>query len=116
MISTAYWRGTQTCASTSYVDDHTLTAVGDTEDEVVDKLEAAAVDLHRVVTTGLKCDISWDKAASASSSRSLAMKVRRRLGKWAGKDTNNLVCNLGADFRAGNKRGRTRKRPSEVIA
>ena len=41
-----------------YVDDHTITAIGDTEEAVVDKLEAAAIDLHQVVTQDLKCDIS----------------------------------------------------------
>ena len=69
-----------------YVDDHTLTVVGDSEDEVVDKIVAAATGLHRVVTQKLKCGVSWAKAASASSSKSLAAKVRQRLGSWVGKN------------------------------
>ena len=33
-----------------YIDDHTATVVGDTKEEVVDKLEAAAKHLHSVIT------------------------------------------------------------------
>ena len=73
------------------------------------KLEAAAKDLHWVITKRLKCDVSWSKAASASSSKSLMKKIKARLGSWAGTDTNESVCNLGNDFQAGKRRGRTRR-------
>ena len=92
-----------------YVDDHTLTVMADAEEQVVDLLEAAAIDLHAVVTGSLRCDVSWGKAATAASSQTLTDKIRDRLGEWAGKFVEERVCNLGTDFQAGKKRGKYRK-------
>ena len=92
-----------------YVDDHTMTVQAESEQEVVEKLEALAIDMHGVITRDLGCDVSWDKAASAASSKTLRNAIRLRLGKWAGTGAEETVCDLGSDFQAGRKRERVRK-------
>jgi hypothetical protein len=64
----------------TYIDDFTLSALDDSEDEVGNSLVVAALDLHDVIERELKCKVAMDK------SRWWARRMvwpRRWRGGWA---------------------------------
>ncbi len=85
-----------------YYDDLVLSATG-TELEVEYALTEGQVILADVIERELDCDIEVDKAAVVASSRELAARLIRRIGKRAGPSRRSAV-NLGIDFAPGRRR------------
>jgi hypothetical protein len=86
----------------SYVDDLQIAACGD-ERDVLNNIEQAADELEEAVVCQMKASLAEQKSAITASSRTLARKLRSRLGPLAGEPSFITVA-LGIDFTAGQRR------------
>ena len=87
----------------AYIDDLTLSASGDSDDEVALLLQAAAEDLYKVITELLECDLAKEKSAVVASSDSLAKLLSDKLG-CLGTTPAAATASLGVDLAAGKQR------------
>eukprot|EP00959_Pyramimonas_sp_CCMP1952_P072282 1509586-Pyramimonas_sp.AAC.1 len=86
----------------SHVDDDTVSAHA-SPDHVVEVLEKAADDLHRVLREDLGIGLAADKRLTFASSPALSLRIGRRLGTLAGTVGTHVVS-LGVDLAPGSKR------------
>ena len=88
----------------AYIDDLTLSATADSEEEVLALLKAAAQDLAELIERELRCKVAREKSVVVSSSERLAQTLSTNL-KCIGAVPAMSVVNLGVDHSCGKKRG-----------
>eukprot|EP00959_Pyramimonas_sp_CCMP1952_P382670 8018528-Pyramimonas_sp.AAC.1 len=87
----------------SYVDTNSLTAVGDTDNEVLSEISQAAAAMYIRFRHYLRVQFQADKLTTFASSLPLAQELAGLLGGMAGFVTNSAVV-LGRDIAMGQKR------------
>ena len=83
----------------AYIDDFTLSAHGDTEEDVEKALVAAAIDLNRVIEQELMCKVARDKSAVVGSSdnRGETGLLRSGAQEFSHQPRGGLHCGQGAE-------------------
>ena len=89
-----------------YIDDLQIAAQG-SQDQVAERIVAAAVDLKRAVQDEIMAELAQHKAATVATSTRLAKRIRRALGDDGGIEVSDTTA-LGIDFSCGRRRGGTK--------